>query len=134
MARNAIAIILGIVVAFLVIMSIQMINYSLFPLPEGIDMENQEAMKEHIQTLPVTAFVIVLLSYLIGTFVSVFVAIKIAASHFRTIALILGTFLMIMSIINLIRIPHPIWFMIIEVLIFIPTALFAQRLAQPITL
>lgn len=131
MVRNIIAVILGLVVATLVIMSIQMISYSLYPMPEGIDPTDTEAMRTHVQSLPPMAFLIVLLSYFMGTLIGVIVAIKVADTHHKQLALGIATVLMILGIINLFQITHPMWFNIICVLLFIPTALLGYQLAKP---
>ena len=129
MVRNVIAVLIGIVVAFLVIMGIQMINFSLYPFPEGLDQNDSEAMKEYAESLPSLAYIIVLLSYFFGTLIASFVAVKIAQTHHKVIALIIGGFLLVMAIINMFRISHPIWFVILCLLIFIPTALLGHKLA-----
>ena len=131
MARNVIAVIIGIIVAGVVIFSVQQVNERLFPLPDGLTIEDREGMIAHIKTLPTLAFIIVLLSYLLGTIAGCFVALKIASSHFLPICLIVAGFLLIMSIINLITIPHPLWFSLVNLAIYIPTALFIHKQFRP---
>ena len=129
MVRNVIAVIVSLVVAFLIIMSIQMINFVLFPIPDSIDQNNMEQMKEYVQGLPSLAYFVVIISYFVGALIAALVACKIADSHFRKIAIGIGVFLTLMGIINLIRIPHPLWFSIVTVLLYVPAALLGYRLS-----
>ena len=118
---------MGIATAGVVIWFIQQINVRLFPLPEEIDIADKEALIAHMKTLPTTALIIVLISYLLGTAAGCYTAIKIAQSHYFGIVLIVAFFLLAMSMINLLNIPHPLWFAIINLILFLPTALLIHR-------
>ncbi len=102
----------------------------LYPLPEGVDMYDSMAMKEYIFNMPLTAFLILLVGYELGGFCAGFFAALLSAPSFRTKnALIAGGLLTIGSAINLILIPHPMWFNVISSLIFIPFALLGAKLS-----
>lgn len=129
MARNVISIITGLVVGLIVVAGIQMINYGLFPLPPGLDPGDREGMLEHIKGLPTLAYIILLVSHLAGSFMASITACKIATNQFLKIALGLGIFFMIMGIINMIRIPHPMWFMILDSCIYVPAAYLGYKIS-----
>jgi len=128
MARNIIGIIVGLTAAFFMTWGIQMINYSLFPMPEGLEVTDTEAMKKYVAGLPMTAYIIVLLSHILGAFVGAWVGSVVADSHERKISIGIGSFLLIMGLINLLSIPHPVWFIIVDLLVFIPSALLGHAL------
>ncbi len=130
MARNVIAFITGLVVGFIVVAGIEMINYGLFPLPAGLDPSDREGMLEHVKTLPAMAYVIVLFAHISGAFFSSFVATWIADSSHKKIALGLGIFMMAMGLVNIVSIPHPMWFNILDLVIYVPFALVGYSMAR----
>lgn len=123
MARNFVAVIIGLTVAGAIVWTIEMTNYNMHPLPPGLDVTDKEAMTEYIKTLPAMAYVMVLLAHILGSIGGAWVASIVAASHERKIAIGIGAFLLVMGAINLLMIPHPTWFMIADILVYIPCAL-----------
>ncbi len=123
MARQVIAVIIGLTAAFAINWTIMMTNYNLHPLPPGIDLMDMEAMTEHMKTLPALAFIVVLIGHLLGAFAAGWIASILADRFERKIAIGLGIFFTVMGIFNLVRIPHPTWFMILDILGYVPAAL-----------
>jgi len=128
MARNIIAVIIGIVAAGIATYFVQSVSDRLFPLPPELDITDFEGMKEHVATLPPLAFIIVLLAHFTGALFGALVGAKIASSHQKKIALFIGGFLLGMGIINLLTIPHPIWFMVADMFMYFPGAYLGYRL------
>ena len=123
MARNFVAVIIGLTVAGAIVWTIEMANYNMHPLPPGLDVTDKEAMTEYIKTLPAMAYVMVVLAHIFGSIGGAWVASIVAASHERKISIGIGLFLLVMGAINLLMIPHPAWFMVIDLLVYIPGAL-----------
>ncbi len=123
MARNFVAVIIGLTVAGAIVWTIEMANHNLHPLPPGLDLTDMDGMKEHMKTLPALAFIVVILAHLLGAIGGAWVASIVAQSNERKISIGIGVFLLIMGVINLFMIPHPTWFMIADFLVYIPGAL-----------
>ena len=130
MARNIIAVIIGIVAAGIATYFVESINTRLFPLPDDLNLQDIEAMKEHVASLPATAFIIVLIAHFIGALFGGLVSAKIAASYQMKVALFVGAFVLIMGLINLFMIPHPIWFMVVDIFMYLPGAYAGYRIYQ----
>ena len=128
MARNVIAVIMGLVVAFLVVLGVQSINYMLYPIPSGIDPNNTEQMLEYIDQLPATAFVIVLLAHFFGSLFGAWCASMVASSHQFRISIGLALFLLVMGLLNIVQVPQPLWFIITDLFTYIPGAIIGYRL------
>jgi len=128
--KNIMIIIGSIVAGSAAIYLAESLGHRLYPLPEGIDVYDSVAMKEYIFSMPLTAFLILLVGYEIGGFCAGFFAALLSSPQLRTKnALITGILLTIGSAINLILIPHPVWFNVISLLIFIPFALLGAKLS-----
>ncbi len=130
MARNIIAIIVGIAAAGVAVYFVESINYSLFPLPQDLDANNMDEMKAYVEELPVLAFAFVLLAHFFGPLVGGLTSAKIAASHQMKVALFVGSFVLLMGLINLVMIPHPIWFMVLDLFMYLPGAFLGYRLYE----
>lgn len=123
MVRNVLGLIIGVVVAFLVVLGILSVNYVLFPIPANIDQTNMEQMSAYINQLPPTAFVVVLLAHFFGAMAGSWVASMIADSHQRTLSIGLSFFLLILGFVNMIQAPQPTWFIFADLMTYIPGGL-----------
>ena len=129
MIRALLAVIAGIAVAYGGIAVLQSIGHQMYPPPEGVDPADREAFAEVVRQMPVPALLLVLLAYAVGTFFGAWLAARIAGRPFP--ALLVGGVMMLAGISNLAVIPHPLWFMVLSVLVFVPSAWLASRVAGP---
>lgn len=129
MARRILAVLAGIISGCIVVFSIQAISHQLYPVPEGLDFNSAEAAKLFIASLPIGAFLMILLSYLTGSLVSGFVAALLVPEKKIPTALITGTIFFIFGILNILMIPHPVWFAITSSLIYHPFSFIGGILA-----
>ncbi len=122
--------VVGIGTAFLTVWLMQLIGHMAFPPPADLDVEDIEAFREYVNTLPVGALAFVLASYLIGTFDGVFLACLIARMKYHIFAIIVGGLMLVATISNLIMIPHPLWFSAASLLGIAAMAVLAAYLAH----
>jgi hypothetical protein len=130
MLRKVLAVLAGIVAAVAVFMIFERINGKLFPLPPGTDPADHEAMTAYVGTLPATAFVLVLAGWAVGSFVCGLLIRVISRSGDTTPAYIAGLFLMTAGIVDIFMLPHPLWFTITGIVIFIPLTLLGHSLVR----
>ena len=130
MVRNVIGFITGLVVGFIVVAGIQMINYGMFPLPDGLETSDKEGMLKHIQTLPPLAYIIVYVAHILGSLLAAVVAVKIADNSKFRISMALGLFFTVVGLVNIATIPHPLWFSILDTFGYLPAAYLGYRIAN----
>ena len=118
----------GFLTAMIVVILCQNLNFVLYPLPEGLDPQDTEALAAHIANSPTGALVGVLASYFFGSFAGGAVASRIGRDP--RVGLAIGIALLIGGLSNLARIPHPLWFQISSTLIYIPSAWMGATLAM----
>jgi len=130
MLRNIGAVFVGLIAGMIVNMSLVMLNaYVLFPMPEGMDMNDTEAFTSYVVTLPTAAFVVVLFAHLGQSFVGAWVAARLGSSHALILAMIVGVLSLAGGIANMMQIPGPDW-MYIELPLYLVVAWVAGRLAE----
>lgn len=132
MVRNSIGLITGLVVAYIIIFLIQMTNYQLFPFPPGLSSQDSEAMKEYAASLPAMAFIVVIVAHAVGSMAGSWMACKIADHSKNKLAIGIGAFLMLMGLVNILSFSHPVWFIIIDLAIFIPSAWIGYQISEKI--
>ncbi len=110
--RSILAVISGLLVAFVLIAVVQMIGMRLYPPPAGMDPTNPESIKAAMAQIPLAALLFVLLSYAAGSVAGGWVAARFAPKAKMMHAMILAALLFCAGLMNLMIIPHPVWFAI----------------------
>ena len=126
------AILTGVVAGAIVMGLLETLSNKLHPLPEGLDPINTEALADHISSLPITAFLLVLIAHALGALTGGFVASKMAKVEKKGTAMYTGLILLLAGVLNLIAVPHPLWFSIIDVIQFTPMALLGNFIRKSI--
>jgi hypothetical protein len=119
--RMAMAGVAGVGSAFLVIAAVELVAHAVYAPSVMPDTSTPEAMAAYIGSMPLGAFLLVLLAYVAGTVVGGFVGIAIARRHAMRFACLAGGLILLASIANLVAIPHPTWF-VIATLVDVPLA------------
>ena len=123
----------GIIVAIALIAVVQMIGHNLYPPPPGTDFEDPAAVRALIEQAPVGALLFVIASYVIGTFGGGFIAGLIGRDAPSMHAMIVGGFVLAGTFLNLVSIPHPVWFQITALGSVIVTAFLTARITNSLT-
>lgn len=127
--KNSLAVIVGVFVGGALNMGIIMISGSVIPPPNGADVTTMEGLKATMHLFEPKHFIMPFLAHAIGTFVGAFIASKIASTHKMKIAIAIGCWYLLGGIINVIMLPSPIWFTLLDlILAYIPMAYMAGKL------
>ncbi len=131
MGRKILGALAGLVAGGVTVFLVQMLGHRLIPPPAGMK-EAMEAgdrarMGELIAQMPFAGFAMVLLAYLLGTFVAAFVAAKIGKDG--RLAWLLGGIQTAFILANTILIPHPAWFLVAAVVVAALATVVAFKLA-----
>jgi hypothetical protein len=127
--RNILAVIAGLVVGGAVNMAIIMISGSIIPPPEGVDNTTMEGLKAGMHLFQPKHFILPFLAHALGTFVGALLAAIIAATHKMKFALSIGIFFLVGGIANVIMLPSPIWFTVLDLAgAYIPMGYLAGKL------
>lgn len=128
MIRNIVAVVIGLAAGMAVNMSLVMLNaYVLFPMPEGMDMNDPEQMNAWVATLPTAAFFVVIAAHLGQSFVGGWVAARLGSSRPMLLAMIVGVASLAGGILSMMDIKGPAWF-VIELPLYLVVAWLAGRM------
>jgi hypothetical protein len=130
MVRNILALFAGLFVGMSWNMALVVLNSSvLFPMPEGMSMQDPVQMNAWIATLPVAAFIVVLLAHLGQSFFGAWVAVRLSTSRPMLLAMIIGVLSLAGGVMNMMSLEHPAW-MYIELPLYLVVAWAAARLGS----
>lgn len=120
--KIVLAILLGIVLGFGVVIAGDMLNHLMFPPPPAAD------WPRYVETAPFTAFIGLVIAYALAAFVAAFMAARDGRRAWA--GWIAGGVLTAATYANLFMIPHPLW-MIIACVVLTPLgAWFGARLGS----
>ena len=128
--RLILGILAGLVVAWVSIALCEFASVFLHRPPLGVDLRDPRALAAHIDAAPVQAMLLVVIGWSLAAFLGGWVAARIAR-HRRVAALVVGAFVVLGVIANNMMIPHPQWMTITGVVLPIPLAWLATRMATP---
>ncbi len=114
-------------------MGLIMISGSIIPPPEGADTSTMEGLKEAMHLFQAKHFIFPFLAHALGTLTGAFFVALIATIHKIRFALAIGLFFIAGGIVNVLMLPSPIWFAILDIAgAYIPMAWLGYKIAEKI--
>ena len=133
MGRKILALVVAMIVAFAVIVIVGMIDAVQLARPSAEVMKDPAKVAEYMANGPASAYIGILIGYIIASFVGGFIVTKMSrqVSKGTALPIIVGVLLMIVGILNFMMLPgQPVWFMAAALLTFIPLSLVGHRFAR----
>lgn len=127
MVRNILAVLAGLAVSVLVMEGMEGFVGKIYPMPANLDMHDKEAMGRYIAGMPFAAVGMMILVYMLGSFVGGYTASRISKKIRQSF--VVGCFLLAFGVVNVVMIPHPIWMAALFLVLYIPFALLGGKLA-----
>src|SRR6476620_11163106 len=129
MGRIFLAVVVALIVAFGIITIVEMLE-ALVVLPPSTEvMKDPVAIRQYMMNLPNIAYIMLGIGWLVASFAAGFIVTKMSRreSPGLTLPIVVGVLMTIGAIINFVILPHPTWFVILGLLIFIPFNLLGHR-------
>jgi hypothetical protein len=104
-------------------------SQQLYPLPAHLNLNDKAAATAAFSNLPAAALLLVLFGYALGSFFGGMVAARFALSKRVAHAVAVGLLLMVAGIANLLAYPHPLWFVVVSLLLYLPMAYFGGMMS-----
>ena len=128
MLRSILAVLSGLVVAWITVSLFEFASMHAFPPPPGVDVRDPAQLAQLIAQMPVGALWLVLAGWVVGALDGGLVARLIARSTMP--AAIVGTFVALGALLMVTMVPHPMWMSLAGVLLPLPAALFGAWLVR----
>lgn len=129
-AKNVLPVVAGAMGAMMLITLGETGIHKLYPLPLGVDIHNKEAISASIAALPVMAFVLLLLNYMVCSIAGGAISALVSGRTTKTPSIIVGVLLTLAGAFNLLAVHHPLWFSLINFLVYFPCAYLGYFITQ----
>lgn len=131
--KNILAVIGGLLIGSTVNMGIIMMSSSVIAPPEGADVTTTEGLKASMHLFEPKHFFMPWLAHALGTLVGAFIASLITAGNKMRFALTIGVVFLIGGTINVVLLPSPMWFTIVDLVgAYLPMGFIGGKLAMGI--
>jgi len=124
--KTFLATVAGIIVGVFTIWAMEAIGHLLFPLPAELTPTNLEELKQVVMIMPIKSLLVVIIAQIIGVFSGMYVGFIMQRESLTPLYIIAGLFIF-STVLNLISIPHPTWFMITDLLSILLVSLLFIR-------
>lgn len=126
--KKFLAILAGIAAGTIVIFLVERVGHSVYPPPDNIATMDIESIKAYIETSPIGALLFVALSQALGSFAAGIATTLAFKGKAKNLSIISGSVLMFFGFLNLFFIPHPAWFWVASLSVYIPFAILGNKL------
>ena len=133
MGRKILSVVVALIVAFAVMMIVEMLNSTQLAPPSTDILADKAKLAEYMANGPVQAYVVVLIGYFLASFAGGFIVTKMShqVTQTTTLPIVIGVILTLGMAANLYILPgQPLWFAVLGLLIFIPVSLLGHRFAR----
>jgi hypothetical protein len=128
MKRNILSVVLGIVVAIVTFLIAETINATLHPTPSNLDFKDSVSVKAFYENQPISLWLLVLGGWIIGSLLCGLVIKAISKTDNKKLPIIAGVILTLSAVANFFSLPHPTWFIVVGLILFIPATLLGHKL------
>ncbi len=125
--KNLIAVIAALAAGGLVVYGFEYLIHVLFPYPGDIDLTSQDSLKSYMYDVSDGSLALLILAHGFGAFTSGWVIGKLGVQNKHFLGLITGLILTLSGVLNLVVLPHPIWFSIADTCVFLPLTLLGLK-------
>lgn len=131
MLRTVFAFLLGVVAMVATVAGLQMVGQWLWPPPTGVDPTKPEQLATLVEQMPLAAKVWVLVAYATAVEVGTIVAVLVQRPRWRGLAMSIGVLMMALCALNFWMLPHPLWMVVVGLLVPLPVAMMAGWWLRP---
>ncbi len=128
MIRNILSVIAGLAIAVITFVIVEKTNSSMHPIPADLDFTDSAAVKTFYGNQAISFWLLVLAGWMVGSFLCGLLIKAISKIENKTLPIIAGVLLTLSAVANFFALPHPTWFIVVGLLIFIPSTLFGHKL------
>lgn len=128
--RSVGAVIFGLIAAIFFIVGVESMSSILHPFPPGVDPANYDACKAHVARYPAEVLLLVVLGWGLGTLASSWLATRLGPGRHLAYGIVVGSILLVATVANMLMLPYPIWFWVLNLLVLPVCFYLGAKLGQ----
>ena len=118
MVRKILSVLIGLISAVIVFIIAESLNSLIHKVPPNFDFSNQQ----------ISFWLVILAGWIIGSLICGALISLISKSDNKVLPIIAGFILTLSAVTNFVLLSHPTWFIVVGLLVFIPSALLGNTL------
>jgi len=112
------AVVLGLVLALALVIGVEVMSSIYHPLPPGLDPSDPEVIKGHVVRYPSGVLLLAGLGWGLTSFLSAWLATRLGSERHPAHGILVGSILLVAAIANMLMLPYPMWFWILNLVVF----------------
>ncbi len=128
MLKNVLGVVVGLFIGLVMLGSIEYAAQLIFPPPPGLDLNDSAVAQDLIKNLPIPKLLLFVVARSLGALAGGWVCCELAGSQRIKAALVVGLLIQLLSIWGLVKVSHPLWFVIVTQLVILPSAYGGTRI------
>jgi len=128
MKRSILSVVVGLVTAVMIFLIAESINSLIHPVSANLDFNDEIAVRTFYEHQPLSFWLIVLAGWIFGSLMCGLLIKWIGNNDNKKLPIIAGSILTLSAIANFLLLPHPTWFIVVGILVFIPSTLLGHNL------
>ncbi len=128
--KNVWAVVLGCISAMVLISLGEYVMELFYPFPKNLNFRKSADVIHFLSNLPTSAFLFLLVNYMVSSFTGGIVATLFSKRTTMSPPAVVGVLLTAVGIFNNIQVPHPMWFAVLNLLIYFPMAYLGYNVAR----
>ena len=124
--KTFLAIAAGLFTSIIAIQVLEYLGHVLFPLPFKLDINNIEDWKMMMSQIPIISLISVIVAHGIGLLFG-FAVSRLVEKESSTPLYVITSVLILLSVVNLVSIPHPAWFAIADIGVLLTVSILYIR-------
>ncbi len=114
----------------LITFGVELVIHKMYPDPSGADVHAAGFLAKYVLGLPTGAFVAMLVNYGICSFAAGIISTVIAKRERKIPAIVSGVLLTLAGLYYVIKMPYPMWFAVVSLLVYLPFTLLGYTVAR----
>lgn len=116
MVRKISAVVLGIVIAIAIVAAVESLGHAVYPVPPDVRFDDPAQYQAYVAGLPAGALMFVLAAWVLGALIGGLIACLVAREKPFLYSTIIGGAILAATVMNLVMIPHPLWFSVTAIM------------------
>lgn len=127
--RTTLAIIAGLVIGSVINMALLTFGHKVIVPPDGADLTTMEGLKASMHLMQPKHFISPFLAHALGTMIGAIITCLATKDNQKRWALVVGSIFLIGGFINVVMLPAPMWFNIVDLVVaYLPMAILGHSI------
>ena len=128
--KYVLPVVVGAMAGIMLISGGETMVFSVYPLLPGTDRYDAESLAKAMKVLPASAFMFLIVNYIVCSFLAGILTTLVSKGTTLRPPIVVGIVLTLAGLYNIVKLPHPLWFSILNLFIYLPFVYFGYLVVR----